>query len=203
MIKLRLKLVCWHTPILEMWPELNRRHSSVQNHSVKQSRYRKRESKDNWEIGCHPKIWMLPLKNDSPDAWKDGHFTYWLIGNFQTLFLLNQILHLYKKSVEYSMGPMGSPLSKFGIQATDSAYVVVCMRIMTRMGMQVLDAMADSDFVRCLHSVGCPLPLKEPLRRDWPCNPELTLIAHKFVYPLYVLKNFIKYNWMTFINDGD
>ncbi|XP_046461281.1 phosphoenolpyruvate carboxykinase, cytosolic [GTP]-like [Daphnia pulex] len=79
----------------------------------------------------------------------------------------------------YCMGPMGSPLSKFGIQATDSAYVVACMRIMTRMGMQVLDAMGDSDFVRCLHSVGCPLPLKEPLRRDWPCNPELTLIAHK------------------------
>ena len=78
------------------------------------------------------------------------------------------------------MGPMGSPMSKFGIQATDSAYVVVCMRIMTRMGMQVLDAMADSDFVRCLHSVGCPLPLKEPLHRDWPCNPDLTLIAHKF-----------------------
>jgi phosphoenolpyruvate carboxykinase (GTP) len=75
---------------------------------------------------------------------------------------------------------MGSPLSKFGIQATDSSYVVACMRIMTRMGMQVLDAMGDSDFVRCLHSVGCPLPLKEPLRRDWPCNPELTLIAHKF-----------------------
>lgn len=77
------------------------------------------------------------------------------------------------------MGPVGSPLSRIGIQATDSAYVVVCMRIMTRMGRQVLDAIGDTEFVRCLHSVGCPLPLKEPIRRDWPCNPELTLIAHK------------------------
>lgn len=84
-----------------------------------------------------------------------------------------------KTYFHFSMGPVGSPLSRIGIQATDSAYVVVCMRIMTRMGRQVLDAMGETEFVRCLHSVGCPLPLKEPIRRDWPCNPEQTLIAHK------------------------
>ncbi len=78
------------------------------------------------------------------------------------------------------MGPVGSPLSRIGIQATDSAYVVVSMRIMARTGLSVLDQLGDDDFVRCLHSVGCPLPLKEPLRNDWPCDPDRTIIAHKF-----------------------
>ena len=77
------------------------------------------------------------------------------------------------------MGPVGSPLSRIGIQVTDSAYVVLCMRIMTRMGQQVFDTLDDNDFVRCLHSVGCPLPLERPLINNWPCNPALTLIAHK------------------------
>lgn len=79
------------------------------------------------------------------------------------------------------MGPVGSSLSKIGIQATDSAYVVCCMRIMTRMGQQVLDLLkGGADFVRCLHSVGCPLPLEKALQRDWPCNPEKTMIAHRY-----------------------
>jgi len=79
----------------------------------------------------------------------------------------------------YSMGQIGSPLSRIGIQVTDSAYVVVCMRIMTRMGLEVLKTLGDKEFVRGLHSVGCPLPLKEPLVCNWPCNPDMTIIAHK------------------------
>ncbi|XP_014811133.1 PREDICTED: phosphoenolpyruvate carboxykinase, cytosolic [GTP] [Calidris pugnax] len=80
--------------------------------------------------------------------------------------------------IPFSMGPIESPLSKIGIELTDSPYVVASMRIMTRMGTAALKALNNGEFVKCLHSVGCPLPLKEPLINNWPCNPELTLIAH-------------------------
>ena len=97
-----------------------------------------------------------------------------------------KLKRLFKGSMEgrvmyvipFCMGPLGSPLSQFGVQVTDSPYVVLNLKIMTRMGKQVLDLMGEKDFfVPCLHSVGFPLT---PGTDDvpWPCNPENTHIVH-------------------------
>jgi phosphoenolpyruvate carboxykinase (GTP) len=96
--------------------------------------------------------------------------------------ILNELLEGSMKGrtlyvIPFCMGPIGSPYSRYGVQITDSEYVVVNTHIMTRMGDAVLPFIKADNFVKCLHSIGAPLSEGQ---KDvtWPCNPVVKYISH-------------------------
>ncbi|KAF0988412.1 hypothetical protein HZS_1295, partial [Henneguya salminicola] len=107
--------------------------------------------------------------------WADEYEMKKLLNEYFTKCMKGRTMYV----IPYCMGILGSPISKVGFQITDSAYVVISMGIMTIMGNSVLPYVKDF-FVKSVHSVGSPLPLKNgatEINYSWPCNPEKTLIT--------------------------
>ena len=94
---------------------------------------------------------MKKKVNTDIARWFQEHILY-----NHTCFLIGRVMYV----IPFSMGPVGSELSKIGVQLTDFNYVILSMRVMTRITPKLWDLIGDGHFVRCVHSIGAPRPLK-------------------------------------------
>ncbi len=107
--------------------------------------------------------------------WRDPDETRKVLRELFTGSMQGRTLYV----IPYSMGPIGSSISRIGIEITDSPYVVASMHVMARVGSKVLETLGTSeDFVRGLHSVGAPLASATAPDSPWPCNASTKYIAH-------------------------